>query len=283
MKMKNWKLYMQASTACMLCLFSPCYAIDLTPALGDNSVYTIEKSNILDYTFSVPENGGTAYYKINIKTDLTNGNPNLTWTEVSESGDNTVAVNIHHNGELTTKYYKYTYTNIDNSAYVNQNKSSMGGAKQNTATLENLEADFVGNYTEVDAEYSSPKGGAIYNSGTIDKLTGNFAGNYSNKKDSGRWYTEGGAIYNYGTMDKINGNFIGNYTKSNSEIDHASGGAINNAGPSNVEIKISDIEGDFIGNYAESDNEAMGGAIHNEKEIDKITGNFIENHVESII
>ena len=316
---KEWKLIIPASTACMFYLFSPCYAENITPTLGNNSAYTITQGSISDYSFTTYENGHITYYKINIKSDLTNGNNNLIWTKVTEAGENTVAVSVPHNGSTVTEYYKYTYTNVDDTAYVNQSKisetdSAKGGAIYNSNTIENLTADFAGNYTQTSGGFHNAEGGAVFNGysstgkitnlngnfagnhvetngadtyaqggalqnwGTIENITGNFIGNYASKNSTERWSVDGGAIYNRKTIGKIKGDFIGNYAKSKSVSYYPSGGAIYNM---YSDSSIGEIEGDFIGNYTEGYAGASGGAIGNTSStIEKITGNFIRNYAK---
>ena len=171
---------------------------------------------------------------------------------------------------------------IGNYAYSASTSWSYGGAIYNnggstgTAIINNINADFIGNY--VSTPRARGYGGAIYNNnGTIGNITGDFICNYT----SARYEAQGGAIYNKGInaiIGNITGDFIGNYATSSS---YAYGGAIYN-----YEGTIGDITGDFIGNYAFGTggyyNDTQGGAIYNyDGTIGNITGDYIGNYVSS--
>ena len=173
---------------------------------------------------------------------------------------------------------------IGNYAYSASTSWSYGGAIYNnggstgTAIINNINADFIGNY--VSTPRARGYGGAIYNNnGTIGNITGDFICNYV----SARYEAQGGAIYNKGinaVIGNITGDFIGNYA-SGTGVDYKDnqGGAIYND-----KGTIGDITGDFIGNYVSStDSSTYGGAIYNNGSnaiIGDITGDFIGNHAQ---
>ena len=225
------------------------------------------------------------YYNVNTVIPELN-NSKVTWTEVTEEGNNTIKISSP-NG---TKYYKYTYnapSNYDTTTNSNKTKdlgtitdptdSSIykGGAVINnpagsTITIENYV--FQNNKTTASFEsttsnykYVNLIGGAIYNEGEISKITSDFIGNsVSATKSSNRIQTKtsGGAIYNNGTIGNITGDFIGN------SAGYSYGGAITNKGA------IENITGNFIGN--------SNGGIDNSGTIGNITGNFIGNSERAI-
>ena len=233
------------------------------------------------------------YYNVNTIIPESN-NSKVTWTEVTERGDNTITIS---SPDGTPKYYKYTYnapSNYDTTTNSNKTKdlgtitnptgttsepsTYKGGAAINnpagsTITIENYV--FQNNKTTAyfesttyDDKYVNLIGGAIYNEGEISKITSDFIGNsVSATTSSYRVNAEelGGAIYNNGKIGDITGDFIKNHTSRD-------GGAIYNAYNSTID----NITGDFIGNYAEYD---YGGAIYNayNSTIENITGNFISN------
>ncbi len=227
------------------------------------------------------------YYNVNTIIPESN-NSHVTWTEVTEEGDNTITI-YSPDGP---KYYKYTYNApSDYDTTTNSNKTKdlgtipdptdssiyKGGAAINnpagsTITIENYV--FQNNKTTAyfesttsDYKYVDLIGGAIYNEGEISKITSDFIGNSVSATTSSDYVyagTFGGAIYNNGNIGDITGDFIGNTASSE-------GGAIYNNG------KIGDIAGDFIGNTATS-----GGAIYNLGTIGDIAGDFIYNKYEAI-
>ena len=147
-----------------------------------------------------------------------------------------------------------------------------GGAIYNSGTIDEINADFIGNSVKVVIDGSGShqtavaQGGAIFNKGTVGNITGDFINN------------EGSAIYNFGfhgtaVIGNITGNFIGN-----------SGSAIVNradnlgTGNSNTNVvKIGNISGNFVNNTGSS-----GGAIDHSASlgtatVGSISGNFIGN------
>ena len=231
------------------------------------------------------------YYNVNTIIPESN-NSKITWTEVTERGDNTITI---YSPDGTPKYYKYTYnapSNYDTTTNSNKTKDlgtitdptgtwdapsiyKGGGAINNpagsTITIENYV--FQNNKTTAyfesttsDRKYVNLIGGAIYNEGEISKITSDFIGNsVSATTSSYRVNAEelGGAIYNNGKIGDITGDFIKNHTSRD-------GGAIYNKGT------IGNIIGDFIGNTV-TDYDSSGGAIDNSGTIENITGNFISN------
>ena len=229
------------------------------------------------------------YYNVNTIIPETN-NSKITWTEVTEEGDNTITI---YSPDGTPKYYKYTYnapSNYDTTTNSNKTKdlgtitdptgTYKGGAAINnpagsTITIENYV--FQNNKTTAyfesttsDYKYVDLFGGAIYNEGEISKITSDFIGNSVSATKSSDDVIDnqlGGAIYNLGKIGDITGDFIGNTASDY-------GGAIYNLG------KIGDITGDFIGNTALFSDGAIsnrnGGTIGN------ITGDFISNNGNAI-
>ena len=232
------------------------------------------------------------YYNVNTVTPELN-NSKVTWTEVTEEGNNTIKISSPDG----TKYYKYTYnapSNYDTTTNSNKTKDLgtitdptgtssnpsiyKGGAVINnpagsTITIENYV--FQNNKTTAtfesttsDYKYVNLISGAIYNEGEISKITSDFIGNSISATTSFYHviaYTSGGAIYNVGTISNIMGDFIGNTASF-------SGGAIYN----DYNGTIGDITGNFIGNTAATS--GSGGAIYNYNgTIGDITGDFIGN------
>ena len=225
------------------------------------------------------------YYNVNTIIPESN-NSKITWTEVTEKGDNTITI-YSPDGP---KYYKYTYnapSNYDTTTNSNKTKDLgtitnptgtylepgiyKGGATINnpagsTINIENYV--FQNNKTTASFESTTSGkyvilfGGAIYNKGEISKITSDFIGNSvsaTTSSDSIKTNTFGGAIYNNGSIGDITGDFIGNSAISD-------GGAIYNRGT------IGNITGDFISNSSSS-----GGAIYNSGTIENVTGDFIRN------
>ena len=226
------------------------------------------------------------YYNVNTIIPESN-NSKVTWTEVTEEGDNTITI-YSPDGP---KYYKYTYnapSNYDTTTNSNKTKDLgtitdptgtydapsiyKGGTAINnpagsTINIENYV--FQNNKTTASFEsttsvykYVNLVGGAIYNEGEISKITSDFIGNSVSVTTSAYSVDSkafGGAIYNSGKIGDITGDFINNSA--------GTGGAIYNGGT------IGDITGVFIGNTTYSN----GGAIYNEGTIGNITGDFINN------
>ena len=209
------------------------------------------------------------YYNVNPVIPESN-NSKVTWTEVTEEGDNTITISSPDG----PKYYKYTYNAPSN---------------YDTTTNSNKTKD-LGTITNPTGTYLEPgiyKGGAAINNPAGSTITienyvfqNNKTTAYFDSTTSGKYVILfGGAIYNKGEISKITSDFIGNSvsaTKSSDSIKtNTFGGAIYNSG------KIGDITGDFIGNSADSSYNSYGGAIYNSGTIGNITGDFISNSAGS--
>lgn len=147
-----------------------------------------------------------------------------------------------------------------------------GGAIYNSGTIDEINADFIGNSVKVVIDGSGShqtavaQGGAIFNKGTVGNITGDFINN------------EGSAIYNFGfhgtaVIGNITGNFIGN---SGSAIVNRADNLGTGNGNTNV-VKIGNISGNFVNNTGSS-----GGAIDHSASlgtatVGSISGNFIGN------
>ena len=165
---------------------------------------------------------------------------------------------------------------IDNRAFTTRGGTA-GGAIYNSGTIGNLKGDFIGNnLTHADVQLrnflQTMRGGAIYNSNTLGNIDGDFINNGINALNSN---ARGGAIYNQAVIGDINGSFYNNYVIS--EMYDAGGGAIANEDTSTIKS----INGDFVNNNLTANSHAFGGAIHNLGEIDIITGNFVNNSIET--
>ena len=237
------------------------------------------------------------YYNVNTIIPESN-NSKITWTEVTERGDNTITIS---SPDGTPKYYKYTYNApSDYDTTTNSNKTKdlgtitnppgttsepstyKGGAAINnpagsTINIENYV--FQNNKTTAyfesttyDYKYVDLIGGAIYNEGEISKITSDFIGNSISATKSSYYVdaeTFGGAIYNNGKIGDITGDFFRNQISRD-------GGAIYNSNT------IYNIIGDFIGNEGcGSDWYPNGGAIYNLGVIGNIGGDFISNRVRA--
>ncbi|MBR3889666.1 hypothetical protein IKJ53_04050, partial [bacterium] len=140
-----------------------------------------------------------------------------------------------------------TIIEIANSTFTGNYADNYGGAIYNYSArsiIENISADFEGNY--------SAYGGAIYNAGHIANINGNFIGNYAGN--------DGGAIVALSSsiIDNITASFTGNYSVN------SVAGAICNVGT------ITKIAGStFTDNYAVN---SGAGAVYNASTITEITG-----------
>ena len=250
------------------------------------------------------------YYNVNTIIPELN-NSKVTWTEVTERGDNTITIS---SPDGTPKYYKYTYnapSDYDTTTNSNKTKDlgtitdptgteeapsiykgavAINNPAGSTITIENYvfqnnktTASFKYTKFAIDLKYVNLIGGAIYNEGEISKITSDFIGNSISATTS--FYlinakTFGGTIYNNGKIGDITGDFIGNTVSSDgSYSEGSSGGAIYNYNGT-----IGDITGDFIGNTSSSDgSNSFGGAIYNygNSTIGNITGDFIGNTASS--
>lgn len=164
---------------------------------------------------------------------------------------------------------------IGNSAISTTSNTQGGAVYNNSATINSISGDFIGNYLQ---GATSAGGAAVFNYGKItDGITGDFI---ANKAIAGTTAANGAGIYNNSNsyIKSIVGDFINNTTESLSE---AKAAAIYNGNKATIEL----IQGDFIGNTAtlkDSTNKryyVQGGAIYNYGTIGKIEGNFIENGI----
>ncbi|MDE6250585.1 MAG: autotransporter domain-containing protein [Alphaproteobacteria bacterium] len=168
--------------------------------------------------------------------------------------------------------------------YISGSKSGYGGAiynGTNDKTYEiqtSINANFIANY--INATWDA-RGGALYVNGVPGKINADFISNSVNADQA----ATGGAIYivqdandeQYKLSD-ITGNFIDNHAVSKS---HASGGAMFYSILPGTSTVLSNIQADFINNYAVGESQAMGGAIYTLGQIDRISGNFINNYANS--
>ncbi|MDO4219429.1 MAG: DUF6273 domain-containing protein [Synergistaceae bacterium] len=238
------------------------------------------------------ENKGEKYYVWHTGNG-TDADPNRLSEKLEDGTDVT-----DKNADIVVYYDKSSLADRRKEAYNNETAfvgiatttQSLGGALKNTAIIDSMNADFIGNYVignYVSLISDQVLGGAIYNEydSKIDTLTGDFIGNYA----SGSSYAYGGAIYISpfsGIMSTLTGDFIGNYASSELEV---VGGAIFNGDY----VEIGSIKGDFIGNYVYNNKLApeeviykalgQGGAINNNGTITNLTGDFIGNYAYSNI
>ena len=252
-------------------LSAPAIAASLTPALGENSIFSYEPGSSDNYDFVLPEANGqekpvAEYYKIVLKPERFSSFGNVNWTEVGEDQKDAADVVAVQLSNQRTKYFKYDYNdNTDriiyhtrqtalsgnvNADFIDITSNSSGGTIFNENAIDTIEGDFIGNLLQKN-EYSFLNGSVIYNNSKIGHIRGNFIGN-SNSSDYNL-----SLIYNEyaATIENITGSFIANY-----------GRVISNNGT------IENINADFIGN--------TGGVINNSRTIGNIKGNFIANSVQ---
>ena len=275
-----------------------CYAEDVNIAASVNNAYSLIESTESDYNFSTysynEQTGETStnYYKIDFNLNNLTTSGNVTWQEVSESGNNTVQVTLPNND---TRYLKWTYTNANNyteaterinntvtqdnvnNVYfhdISSNKKSEIGAVYNYNT-DNSAIDIVADFYNNSTSSGILINDAVNGTSNIGSIVGDFVANKPTKMYS--WvYTgiiansdynmKGGAHWSHtgiSTMGDITGSFIGN---------DVNGGHIYNGAN---ECSIGNITGIFIGN---NDSEYIG-IIHNIGTIENIVGDFIGNSI----
>lgn len=169
-----------------------------------------------DYDFVMQDLGEDGkltnkYYKINLDPQkLTKFGNNVTWSEVSAAGADTITVKLPNNQE---KYFRYTY-------------------EQGDRTKETKKQDITGSNVKIDRDFINvsekyTNGGAIRNKGTETEISGVFIGNSTTGTGSSQQF--GGAVYNNAgaSIVSIQGDFIGN---SVSTVKGGHGGAIANYG-----------------------------------------------------
>ena len=194
--------------------------------------------------------------------------------DLTEQAGGSALNNTGNGGSVVNQVFK------NNSVTAQMTKSDdsykyyflQGGAIYNSGTIDEINADFIGNSVKVVIDGSGShqtavaQGGAIFNKGTVGNITGDFINN------------EGSAIYNFGfhgtaVIGNITGNFIGN---SGSAIVNRANNLGTGNGNTNV-VKIGNISGNFVNNTGSS-----GGAIDHSASlgiatVGSISGNFIGN------
>lgn len=147
-----------------------------------------------------------------------------------------------------------------------------GGVVYNSGTMEDINADFVGNSFVTQNEEGKNVhlyGAALANKGVIGSVHGDFV----NNKAEGT-IVEGGVVYGGkgSRIDGIQGDFIGN--KAIGET--VKGAAIDNNG------NLFSLSGNMVGNVVETTYLGQGGVISNEAfgVISKIDGDFIGNSIQ---
>lgn len=200
----------------------------------------------------------------------------------------------------------YTENHIKSTLQLNEIKEDQeqksatlkGGIFNNNGELDTLNADFVGNKTEVGAfqpatedrtQYVSVRTSAniLHNEGDIGSVIGDYIQNSSYRPLSDdvvipdgyssdalySYATADTTIYNLNNIDSIEGNFISNQSGN-------AGGAILNDAYNDNNGRIGSITGNFIANYAST----AGGAIANhEGKIGSIEADFIGNNASGML
>lgn len=285
--------------------------------VNDNSAYKLLPITEEEYNndvngmvfkdYQVSEDGSliAKYYRYELN-DKKVYNETLT-ENISASGDgkdkvinvglglnNSVDISGADNVLYKDNQYLFDYTGTGASVYVR------GGAVYNEGSIDNQNADYVGNSIIVDTDVADSvyvQGVALANKGDINQVKGDFvhnnasgsfvegaalynegsgnimniAGDFIGNKAQGK-SVKGGSIFNMGYVSSINGNFVANEIAANSQ---ANGGAIQN---NDSGALIAKIEGNFVSNKATGDLQAWGGAVDNARgTILDISSNFTNN------
>ncbi len=181
-------------------------------------------------------------------------------------------------------------TSSFNENYVSSNKQAYGGALYTDGLIEDMKADFTGNYAI--SQDGKASGGALYvdNEGVVKSAIANFTDNYTSTTSG---TAAGGAVYNNSVIEKLSGNFTNNQAVADSG--KAYGGAVYNLVDTvcaNRIVKIYSADGESLlfdlgsGYYAEASDKlyiedaifqnnsavsnsgnAYGGAIYNNDRI----------------
>ncbi len=211
-------------------------------------------------------NGGAIYNHLNADIETIDGVFNKNRAKNSVGG---AIVNFGNIGTIKGSFNQnssdsgwggaianYNHISKIEGIFENNYSHEMGGAIQNSGTINDLNADFINNKTE---SLNFAGGGAIANFGNIDNLTGVFKNNKTNGL--------GGAIYNssFGTINITSNDrpveFSGNTDSSGNRGIYNDGGTINfNAGeyditlndkisgsPANIQNSVINLNGNSTG------------------------------------
>lgn len=267
---------------CCAGLMMPAYSQDLEKPYTLVEVSSPSENTVTKLIYN-QETGlyDAKYYTVQYKKNLSKGtNPDTqNWYKYTEKGveaadeqnyDFVYAYNSNNGNAYTNGAgvsFKENEINEIKADFINNSKDLGGAIYSEASTIENIEGNFIGNYSE---KYYS--GGAVYNTGQgyIGTIEGNFIKNSA--------YSSGGAIYNNeSTIDHIKGDFIENSAKA--------GGAIYNYAYAYSDAVIKEITSNFYNNKVEN----LGGAIYNahgtgayEAIIENITGDFSNNKAGSV-
>ena len=268
---------------------------DGTPTGFAASAYSVTDGTASDYSYKTEvlnADGSTTvkYYKIVLNNSRMSTKGNVTWTEVSQAGNNTIAITLPNN---QVKYLKYDYstpsgyttsttglssvssssnvTNVTYSGVENSQTGTMGsrsgGSDTDYGSSSGSNADASANASVSASRNDSNYGGAIRNSNSNSSLniTADFVGN-SVKQITTAGSAYGGTANAYGgTAYDSDTDKSGSYSSSNSLSSYASASADASA---------------YAGASADGTANAYGGAIANTGgALGKISGKFINNYV----
>lgn len=173
-----------------------------------------------------------------------------------------VGGSIMNDGTIDSVVSKFLNNSTDSGDGIN------GGVIYNTGTINNLQGEFSNN-SSISGSWIN--GAVISNSGTIGSISGIVSNNYS---ETGT-YNFGSIFFNKGNIKNLNLSFLNNTSTSGSS--YVSGTLVNYTGG-----EIETLQGDFIGNkLTSSKTYTYGGAIYNLGKIGSVTGNFVDNFLDS--
>ena len=331
--MRNTRLSAAVLLLSATFLTDPAVGQVYTPTLGNNSAFTINQISETDYDKANPEmfvgyrldsEGKPVkdFYRINLRRDKIYtveykdkvNTREETGAEFAFNGGAFSYDDIKRGVSIVETLFRNNVTNIQLTGTETKNNTVTirGGAFYNEGSIENLQADFIGNTAH--AKIVIPKqsdgaaevyGGAVYNSGYIKNIEGDFINNNVSASltflggGSGHTPSEGGAVYNEGWIDNIKGDFINNQAGWNggaitveqeSQIERIEGNFINNktsgmnsyGGAIAVKGEVNEIHGNFVNNMTTVDGGAIGIMNNgsNNGEVGKISGNFVSNGVK---
>ena len=238
-----------------------------------NALYNVVEGTSSDYNYkqeTVNADGTVTvhYYKITLNAANTGTSSNISWTEVSSAGADTIQIKLPNN---QVKYLKYTYTQpsgytVDSSSYTSTNLANNVTNKVFSASSRIDQKAAYSNqaYGSASANISTASyGGSIYNhtsnssiditsdfngSSLIQTLTGGTAlagEDYTYAEDDFASSTDGSASANADA-------YASAWAEANASSS-AYGGAIGNTSSGS----LGNVKGDFVKNYVQSN--AYGG------------------------
>ena len=164
-----------------------------------NALYNVVEGTSGDYNYkqeTVNADGSVTvhYYKITLNAANTGTSSNISWTEVSSAGTDTIQIKLPNN---QVKYLKYTYTSPSGYIAAGSRLTSIASADVTNKVFSGK--SLVENYVDTSSVYGGDSS-VTGSSGSSDADATNYEDGYNNITRT----SKGGAIYNTSNNSSVN-------------------------------------------------------------------------------